>query len=66
MLTLRAPRAAARYFKDRDPNTAISESYIRRLVKNGDIPTIRNGTKILVSIESIDKYLSEQLTEGVE
>lgn len=66
MLTMRAPRACAEYFKNRDPDTAINESYIRRLISNGDIPYIRNGKKILVSVESIDAYLSETLSGGIE
>lgn len=61
MLTMRAPRAAAAYFKERDPNTAISESYIRRLIHNGDIPCTRNGAKLLISIESIDAFLNRQV-----
>lgn len=65
MLTMRAPRKCAEYFKERDPNTAINESYIRRLIANGDVPYIRNGKKILVSVESIDAYLSETLSGGV-
>ena len=61
MLTMRAPRACAQYFKNRDPDTAINESYIRRLISNGDIPYIRNGKKILVSVESIDAYIANSL-----
>lgn len=61
MLTMRAPRKAAEYFKERDPNTAITEAYIRRLIREGDIPIIRNGAKVLVSIESIEEFVSEQL-----
>lgn len=58
---MRAPRKAAEYFKDRDPDTAITEAYIRRLIREGDIPIIRNGAKVLVSIESIEEFVSEQL-----
>ncbi len=61
MLTLRAPRAAAAYFRERDPDTAVTESYIRRLITDGDIPTVKNGAKNLVSIESIEEYLAERL-----
>ena len=61
MLTMRAPRKASEYFKERDPDTAITEAYIRRLIRNGDIPIIRNGAKVLVSIESIEEYVAEQL-----
>ena len=63
MLTLRHPRSAAEYFKSLDPNTAISEAYIRRLIRDGEIPTIRNGAKILISIESIEEYLEEHLKD---
>lgn len=63
MLTLRHPRSAAQYFKEQDPNTAISESYIRRLIRSGDIPVTRNGSKLLVSIESIEQYLENELKD---
>ena len=66
MLTMRAPRACAKFFKERDPGTAINESYIRRLIANGDIPVIRNGKKVLVSVESIDEYLSKSLNSKVD
>lgn len=61
MLTMRAPRKAAEYFKSLDENTAITEAYIRRLIRDGDIPIIRNGAKVLVSIESIEEFVAEQL-----
>ena len=62
MLTMRAPRTAAEYYKQQDPNTAITEAFIRRLINNGDIPVVKNGVKQLVSIESIDEYLNQQLS----
>ena len=61
MLTMRAPRKASEYFKEHDPDTAITEAYIRRLIREGEIPIIRNGAKVLVSIESIEEYVAEQL-----
>lgn len=61
MLTLRAPRAAAAYFRERDPDTAITESYIRRLIRDGDIPSVRNGAKILIAVESIEQYLAGKM-----
>lgn len=61
-ILLRAPRAAAEYFKSQDPNTAITEAFIRRLINNGEIPVIKNGVKQLVSIESINQYLDKQFS----
>ena len=62
MLTLRAPRAAAEYYKSIDPNTAITEAFIRKLISNGEIPVIKNGVKQVVSIESINNYLDTHLS----
>lgn len=61
MLTMRAPRAAAAYFRERDPDTAVNESFIRKLIRDGDIPHTRNGAKILISVESVEAYLEDQL-----
>ena len=61
MMTLRAPRRAAEHFKAIDPNTAITEAFIRKLIREGEIPIIRNGAKVLVSIESIEEYVEQQL-----
>lgn len=61
MLTMRAPRKAAAHFKSLDPDTAITEAYIRRLIREGDIPIVKNGAKVLVSIESIEEHIAEQL-----
>ncbi len=61
MLTLRAPRKAAEYFRSIDPNTAITEAFIRKLIREGEIPVVKNGMKTLVAIEQIEAYLTEQL-----
>lgn len=63
MRTLRAPRAASRYFRERDKDSPISESFIRRLINDGEIPVINNGAKQLVSIESIEEYIEKQLND---
>lgn len=61
MLTLRAPKKCAQFFRERDPNTAITEHYLRRLVANGDIPSIRNGTKILIAVEDVEAFIANSL-----
>ena len=64
MQRIRAARAISNYYKKLDPQTSISESLIRRLMLNGDIPTFYNGSKRLTSIEAVEKYLNEQLLNG--
>lgn len=61
MMTLRAPRKAAEYFRALDPDTGVTEAFIRKLIREGEIPTVKNGVKVLVSIESIEEYVAEQL-----
>lgn len=60
MLT-RSPRAAAAYYKARDPDTMITETLIRRLMDTGEIPYFKNGVKRVTSIEAIDAWIDAQL-----
>ena len=54
---VRTIKDAVKYFKEMDPNTALRETALRRLIK-GDIPAVWVGRKQLVSIESIEEFLS--------
>lgn len=57
---VRTIREAVEYFRKIDPNTAIRECTLRRLVKTGAIPCLKIGNRQLVSIESIEDLLSSQ------
>lgn len=61
--TLRAARKAAEFFKSLDPNTPINESFIRRLIRDGEIGVCKSGCKQLVSIQEIEEYVRKQLEE---
>jgi len=63
MERIRAARAIHEHFKAIDPCTSISESFVRRLMDNGDIPTFRNGSKRLTSIEAVERYLEQKLKD---
>ncbi len=45
------------FFQSEDPQTAITKSMIRRLVVSGALPSVRIGTKYLVSIEAVECFL---------
>jgi len=60
-MKVRAARAAAEYFKARDPDTAVTESLIRSLMQRGELPVIEVGTKRLTSIEAIERWVESQL-----
>ena len=60
-MILRAPRKAAAYFKAKDPDSAITECFIRREIREGNVPTIQNGVKVLIDVEAYERDLSSRL-----
>lgn len=60
MLHTRTIREAAAWFKDQDPQTCLTETAIRTLVRSGRVPCVRVGKKYLVNIEALEDYLSGQ------
>ena len=50
------PQAAA-YMREADPDTALTQTAIRRLVLEGKIPHTAVGTKRLVALEDLEAYL---------
>ena len=49
---------AAAWFKEQDPETALTETAIRRIVRSGEVPSTRIGRKYLVSLEALASYLA--------
>lgn len=52
-----------KYFKQQDPETSISEYYLRRLIKSGEIPIFNTGTKVLINLDKLIEYLNSELEE---
>ncbi len=57
MIRTRTIREAAAYFHEIDPQTCLTETAIRTLLRSGAVPCARVGKKYLVSIESLEAYL---------
>ena len=57
MVRTRTIREAAAYFRESDPDTCLTETAIRTLLRTGVVPCARVGRKYLVSIESLERYL---------
>ncbi len=45
------------YIKEQDSETALTESAFRRIVKGGLIPTFSIGSRILLKLDDVDKFL---------
>ena len=58
MMHTRTIREAAAWFKSKDPQTCLTETAIRTLLRSGRVPCVRVGKKYLVTIEALETYLS--------
>ncbi len=55
MVHTRTIKQAAEWFKEQDPNTCLSETAIRALVRAGKGPGGMVGKKYLVTIEALEE-----------
>lgn len=58
MVRTRTIREAAIYFQESDPQTCLTETAIRTLLRTGAVPSARVGRKYLVTIEALEAYLN--------
>jgi len=58
MPRMRTISDAAAWLKAGDPETAFTPTALRRLVTTGQLPSVRVGSKYLVSLEVLESYLS--------
>jgi len=58
MVHTRTIREAAACFKRRDPQTCLTETAIRMLVRSGQVPCVKVGKKYLVTLEALEEYLA--------
>lgn len=65
MRRMRTIQQAAAWVKEADPNTALTQTAIRRLVLSGEIPHITAGTKRLIALEDIEDYLAGVLSPSL-
>ena len=57
MVRTRTIREAAAYFRESDPDTCLTETAIRTLLRTGVVPCAHVGRKYLVTLESLERYL---------
>ncbi|WP_446787646.1 hypothetical protein [Macellibacteroides fermentans] len=58
MYELRTIKEALAEIRLKDPNTAVTEYFLRNLVKTGQIPSKRAGIKYLVDLRAINAYFN--------
>lgn len=60
---MRTVRQCYEYFKEEDPESAISEFYLRGLVKQNKVPVFMAGRKQLVNLDKLIDYLNSEGSE---
>ncbi|MCI8403900.1 MAG: DNA-binding protein [Clostridia bacterium] len=64
---MRGIKAAIEEIKEFDAATALTETYLRRLVLRHEIPSVKAGRKYLINMDILNEYLckgacSDELT----
>lgn len=61
---MRGVKQAINELKSTDPNTALTEKALRRLILTNEIPFVRIGAKYLVNMELLENYLYNGSRDG--
>lgn len=57
MPRMRTISQAIKYLKEKDPNCAISEWYLRTLLRSGKLKHHKAGNKYLINLDYLEEYL---------
>lgn len=58
---MRGIKQAIEELKRNDPNTALTEKALRRLILTGELPAVRVGKKYLVNMNHLFDYLNGRI-----
>lgn len=61
---MRTIEQAAAWLQEADPETAVTKTALRRLVTTGQLPSVRVGSKYLVDLGTLEKYLQGAVAGG--
>ena len=50
---MRSIRDTAKYFKEMDPETEITEHTLRKMIAEGTIPAVKTGIKYLINLDQL-------------
>lgn len=59
-MRLRSVRQAIAQIKELDPETSFSETILRKMVSNGEIPSIKLSGKFLIDMDTLESILKEK------
>lgn len=57
---MRTIKEAVAEIKQEDPRSALTESFLRKLIRSGDFPSVKVGVKTLVNLDRLFEYLGSE------
>lgn len=63
---MRTAKEAAEEIRKVDPNTGITEYYVKQLALSGVIPSVMAGSKRLINLDALFEYLQSHADEPTE
>ena len=57
MARMRTIEQTAAWLRERDPETALTRTALRRVVTTGQLPSIRIGSKYLINLDAVELFL---------
>lgn len=66
MCRMRSIRDTAKYFRENDPDTEITEFTLRKMISEGTIPAVKTGNKYLINLDAVlERFGSDQVNSAV-
>jgi excisionase family DNA binding protein len=61
---MRTISEAAKHVRASDPETAFTETALRRLIVTGTVPSVRVGVKYLIDLDALEAFLAGDQRRG--
>lgn len=59
-MRLRSVRQAIAQIKEADPGTSLTETILRRMVDEGELPAIKMKAKFLIDMDTLESILKDK------
>jgi len=66
MARMRTISEAIKAIRESDPQTAFTETALRRMIKKGEIPSVKSGCKNLVNLDVLFDYLNNPAIQAAK
>ena len=66
MARMRTLPETAAYLKEQDPQTAVTLTALRRMVKTGELPSVTVGVKRLINLDVLISHLGNETPQSIQ